>query len=680
MAEQNLILNIVTFSHPKEKQDFSFSAEKKEGFFPIAKYEFPLNINDIIATEITDTAEHLYTDFNAGKDNTSTITVDMLKCTRFAKHYYTYLINQYFKAQADITNSNFIHDNEVWFSNNAETTKNWLAYTIYTVKVQINRVTHQPELVLSYDGVSKILRESLHELEVDTTLYKRVLFEKQIYKHDEMPDAARYDLSKVFPVLNNPLRNELGFSTDGKYVRNKYLNYYNFIEAFYREYINTEEFKKIIPLSGDSFLKVNKVAIRNTTPGSNLLVFGQDKTNKSSYLGMLNEGPFEIPTDKHFKFIYIFHQSDKEFANEMKEWFKGKPGLFNGLKSFLRINYAGDNANSIMFESLENSFDEISKQLSEKPFDDASTYIAIYISPFPKDETDPEKHSVYYQLKRELLKYKITSQVIDKDKINNKDFKYYLPNLAIAILAKLNGVPWRLKRTIAHELIVGVGAFKNVEENEKYVGSAFCFSNDGHFKGFECHPANDTYTLSTLIGKAVRKFRSENENVKRLVIHFYKTMSRKELEPIELQLKELGLDIPVIIITINKTESKDIVIFDTSHKELIPVSGTFLCIGRNEFLLCNNTRYGVKADEKIEGFPFPIRLRIASKDPVVLNDNQTIKDLIDEVYQFSRMYWKSVKQQNLPVTIKYPEMVAEIFACFEDKTIPAFGINNLWFL
>ncbi len=174
---------------------------------------------------------------------------------------------------------------------------------------------------------------------------------------------------------------------------------------------------------------------------------------------MLNEGPYEIPTNKHFKFIYIFHQSDKEFANEMKEWFKGKPGLFNGLKSFLRINYAGDNANSIMFESLDNAFEEISKQLSEKPFDEASTYIAIYISPFPKNETDPEKHSVYYKLKRELLKYKITSQVIDKDKINNKDFKFYLPNLAIAILAKLNGVPWRLKRTIAHELIVGVGAF-----------------------------------------------------------------------------------------------------------------------------------------------------------------------------------------------------------------------------
>jgi len=247
-------------------------------------------------------------------------------------------------------------------------------------------------------------------------------------------------------------------------------------------------------------------------------------------------------------------------------------------------------------------------------------------------------------------------------------------------LAKLNGVPWRLKRTIANELIVGVGAFKNNSLDEKYLGSAFCFSNDGHFKGFECYSATDTFMLAGSISKAVRKYRSENTEVKRLVIHFYKTMGKKELEPIEMQLKELGLDIPVIIITVNKTESKDLVIFDSNHKELIPISGTFICIGRNDFLLCNNTRYGSSATEKIEGFPFPIRIKIASTDKTVLEDGKAITDLIDQVYQFSRMYWKSVKQQNLPVTIKYPEMVAEIFPYFENKSIPSFGRDNLWFL
>jgi hypothetical protein len=48
------------------------------------------------------------------------------------------------------------------------------------------------------------------------------------------------------------------------------------------------------------------------------------------------------------------------------------------------------------------------------------------------------------------------------------------------------------------------------------------------------------------------------------------------------------------------------------------------------------------------------------------------------VYQFSRIYWKSVKQQNLPVTIKYPEMVAQIAPHFDGADIPEFGKDGTW--
>ncbi len=53
--------------------------------------------------------------------------------------------------------------------------------------------------------------------------------------------------------------------------------------------------------------------------------------------------------------------------------------------------------------------------------------------------------------------------------------------------------------------------------------------------------------------------------------------------------------------------------------------------------------------------------------------------LIDQVCQFSRMYWKSLLHQNLPVIVKYPEMVAKIAPHFEGNDIPDYS-NNLWFL
>jgi hypothetical protein len=143
-------------------------------------------------------------------------------------------------------------------------------------------------------------------------------------------------------------------------------------------------------------------------------------------------------------------------------------------------------------------------------------------------------------------------------------------------------------------------------------------------------------------------------------------------------LNKLNLNIPVVIITINKTTSEDNVAFDLNSKNLMPVSGTYLKIGWDQYLLFNNIRY--KADDVVNDNPFPVKLSFSSTVHNYFDDRTVIEELIDQVYQFSRMYWKFVKQQNLPVTIKYPEMAAEIFPFFEGDKLPDFGKNNLWFL
>ena len=79
---------------------------------------------------------------------------------------------------------------------------------------------------------------------------------------------------------------------------------------------------------------------------------------------------------------------------------------------------------------------------------------------------------------------------------------------------------------------------------------------------------------------------------------------------------------------------------------------------------------------------FPIRIRLSKieQNEIVDLDMGEVKALLNQVYKFSRIYWKSVKQKNLPITIKYPEMVAEIVPHFTSAELPSFGKNNLWFL
>jgi hypothetical protein len=278
-----------------------------------------------------------------------------------------------------------------------------------------------------------------------------------------------------------------------------------------------------------------------------------------------------------------------------------------------------------------------------------------------------------------LLKRGITSQCIDSNKDEVVDYQYSLSNVAVAILAKLKGTPWRLNTPKKNELIVGIGAFKH--SDVQYIGSSFSFDNTGHFNNFEYFMKSEVEILAGSIMRSVREYASVNNKPDKLIIHFYKTMSDKELEPIEKGLNDLGLDIPVFIVTINKTESQDIIAFDKSWPDLLPLSGTYINIGSNKYLLCNNTRYSLSGQYRAsDGYPFPIKLKIDCNKPKELEQTQVVKDLIDQVYQFSRMYWKSVRQQNLPVTIKYPEMVAQIAPHFDGDEIPQFGKDNLWFL
>jgi hypothetical protein len=366
---------------------------------------------------------------------------------------------------------------------------------------------------------------------------------------------------------------------------------------------------------------------------------------------------------------------------KLDKFFKGNEAGFNGLYKFSKTTYYTQDGFSIRFQNKTNPLPEIENQLRERNFEQGVRYIAIYLSPISKNTSEPEQRKVYYQLKEMLLKRDITSQVLEADKVlNTEKYFYSMPNIAIAILAKLDGEPWRLDRKLKNELIVGVGAFKHNDTDTQYIGSAFSFANNGRFNRFECFQKNQTDELAGSIIRAIKEYASYNSEINRLVIHFYKNMSQKELDPIETGLKNLGLEIPVFIISINKTESRDIVAFDNNWEKLMPQSGTYINIGRNKFLLFNNTRYNTNTFRDFDGFPFPVKLSIACTDTELAKDTKIIKELIDQVYQFSRMYWKSVKQQNLPVTIKYPEMVAEMFPYFNGNEIPDFGKENLWFL
>jgi hypothetical protein len=683
--QQSLLLNIIPFTPPITKAVFPFYKEYQEGYCPVY---IDTDLKGLLDGHLTKLEQadtfYLYTDFKEPKEGAINLEIDLTVHTEFANHYYRHLIFSYFRnGVAHIMHRNFIKEVEVWFLNDKVNSAKYNVYNQFTLKVQHNGITNGPELVLSYDGHTKVYKKSMAELVgFPTDDFNWLNCGGILHKWSKLPDEWKLNLDKVYPVISNKMKPQLGIAFDSPDTSNRYPTYFDFLSGFYTQYLNTEAFRSVIPIADNGFVQLSDVLVQQINGEANLLQFGKG-VGREPKTDLKKLGPCKpVPAPNNVKFFFIYQDADQSLVDKLKGYFLNGFKYHPNMQAFIHQPFSFDDSLNISFKTPEQAVRTIWENIKDKDKNANTKYLAIYISPIAKYDPDYEKRRIYYRIKEMLLTYGYLSQVIFKNNITKDAFNYYLPNIQIAILAKLGGIPWRLKRDKTDELIVGIGAFYCQTQKTRYVGSAFCFNNEGEFKGFDCFGGEKTENIAGAVREAVETFYNQNKKTDRLIIHFYKTIGKKELKPIlDTLYHKLKLPIPVIIVTINKTASKELLAFDTDDTQnMMPYSGTYVKVAERQYLLFNNTRYDENSKPSPREYHFPVKLKFTSTQLELLEDESLIDLLIDQVYQFSRMYWKSVSQQNLPVTLAYPEMVAEMYPYFKYEKLPAFGEKTLWFL
>jgi len=693
MPAESLFLNTLAFEFPKEPKIFYFSKEDKQGV-PLSKLNhqlFPCNIIEIFP-DISN-GDIIYTSFDWEIEGFQPFAIDFSKSENFylIKRYYNKVLYNYLTRCNLIVEPNRItKDNQIWIPNNSDNKrKDCKCFDRFTLKLDFDQYNKRPQLVLSYDRRGLILKKSVEDfLEIETidpfsksdkqapslSLINKVLFVQKIEKEDGKSfnrykidkhsyleeNFTGYNTENAYPIINRDLATYLGFDdeeeqeNEGAYktIQNRYTKYYDKINNFYKKYLNNDKFREIIPISNNGFTDVNPLQIGHTQPESKELVFGYvSKTSrKIEYIPQrgVNSGPYEAAKHSNIQLIFIFPEEDVIPArNLLRFLLKDYKDFFKGLKKYTgRDIIAAPAKFHIQLKNTINPIPEIEKALDDER-EEGVTYLAVYLTPISKNSSDREARKTYYKVKEKLLAHQISSQFIETNKMlkalkddegenkngnPKKNFAYTLQNIAIAINAKLGGTPWRLNVPVQKELIVGVGAFKNLENNTQYIGSAFSFDNTGAFNSFEYFQKDQLKELAGSIENAIINFSKINNKPERLIIHYYKEMSLvNEYPHIENALNNLGLDdIPVYIVTINKTESEDFVLFDGKNSDLLPYSGRFVNLGNKTYLLCNNTRYENAQFNRLDGFPFPVKIKIEcptnNTRPI---DTQIISELID---------------------------------------------------
>ncbi|MCB9012404.1 MAG: hypothetical protein H6539_00030 [Bacteroidales bacterium] len=673
-------LNIIPFQPKSEVLQVQFSKDFQEGFTKIPKKFLPKGFMVEEDIDYYYFKKSFNSDGNNGSDNNYT-EVSLKDNKRFSQYYFNNLILNTICKEEIKYRINFISVPTFFIPSKQIIYQNFRTFKKFTVRALTDRFKKPFSLLISFEGLSYLSKTSLKEMNVTTDLINLVdTGSKELSSFPKLSLEDQEMQETIYPFLNFDLQNKLGIVTQQFKPENKYKENYQNIKDFITNHLIVSNFENELILNPSFFYEVPSDLINETSSGSNLLEFGNNGSNFSPYHGLKEHGPFSKPPDDKIKLIFIFHKDDSDTANKLFSYFKKGYKSYPGLYEFVKVPVDIDVQNSIKYTSDSNPITEISNQLNPDRLDGRYRYAAIYISRIKKDDQDDGNQAQYYKIKELLLRYSITSQVIYKENIDNDYFNFFLPNISIALLAKLDGVPWKLKRPKRNDLVVGIGAYNSKSLNQRYLGNAFYFKNDGTFHEFDSFTKKDIDSLSNTYESSVKEYMKEFGDPSRLIIHFYKSVSYEDVKCVEKVLSKLSLSIPIIIISINKTESQDFVLYDTTFDGLMPKSGTYVQIGRNEFLLCNNSRYSSNTGSYIESFPFPIKFKIHSTDNSLLDNKEQIRELIDQIYQFSRMYWKSVRQKNLPVTIEYSEIIAEIFSNFESETLPEFGKKNLWFL
>lgn len=614
-----------------------------------------------------------------------TIDVDMAKRDRLSLAVMRQRIISHFRSLSIITAKGFTDDPEIWIPSQ-EIINNGRCYDKFVLSPDYAYQSNGWELHVSFVGTSRVSNQSLYKFQTLPQEGFTVVAGDEVIGVNRLMQHHLLHPESIFPVASPLISSRISIPTAHTRIKDKYVQRKKKLDSFLQNYLLTTAFTESLGLSyiaNDWFSFPDDYCYQVDSVSRNLL-FGSGQTGISPFSGLNQFGPYYVPTSRiRFLFVYFRVTKDDQLIarNKLEEALRNGINGRNSLMSLTRVPFQMDEAHDICLTNTAQPAADLRQKLADLTLDKDTTYLAFYISPFKEGEYEGKYDYFYAQIKEALLERNIQSQVINYKNPSSNAFTYHLPNIAIATLAKVGGVPFTLANpTGSNDLIIGVGAHLSKKKGIRFVGSAFCYDNKGSLRDFDCFPDNDPQRITSNISAAIDHFLETYGTPNRLIIHYYKTMSRREARPITEKLYNLHLSIPVYVITINKTETEGLVGFDLSKSDFMPVSGTYLDMG-GSFLLYNNERYKDTTDRSNNLYPIKLRIQKVGQNGNNLNISMDeINNLITQVYQFSRLSWKTIAPQNMPITTLYPDLAAEIVPFFTNTAMPRAGRQTPWFL
>jgi argonaute-like protein implicated in RNA metabolism and viral defense len=405
--------------------------------------------------------------------------------------------------------------------------------------------------------------------------------------------------------------------------------------------------------------------------------------------GIVKYGPFKR-VEGAPRFAFVFPKAYRDAANTLYLALRNGIGFFKGMPTVFKVPLEKDQAIQISDFELKDRYNH--RDSAARYRDAIQNWMNshddlpdIFITLHPKTMTW-EEDSEYAATKALLLREGLISQNVTFELIQSSaQFEWAAANIALALFAKLGGIPWAVDRANGeNELVIGMGRAESVDirtrKRQRFIAFTTCVQANGIYQfstfGRICDDQKAfMIELESTLRSSLSRALESQAAIRRLTLHFPKEFSIDE----RLLCQRVAAEQQTAISRIDFVKVTDegrFFALDDESPDQVPRRGTCIRLGKSEHLL-----YTEGSEERqvwVNRPPSAVRIRhYPPEDEVEL----ATRDLIGQVFDLSLANYRAFNARGYPVSILYSSLIGRVLHHADLTTTQTDKLTDrMWFL
>lgn len=399
-------------------------------------------------------------------------------------------------------------------------------------------------------------------------------------------------------------------------------------------------------------------------------VFSEDGTNThvDKLRGLLRFAPLRTAKTPEPQYLFVFCESDRDFANQL--YFTLRKGIasFPGSHQFVGLPISTERLDALRLppdlyrmgreRELYEAIDSYLDTTARRP--DFAYIIGDASWKF-------QRPTPYGAIKAALLHRSIPSQMVTKQLMQSESqFRYAIPNIALSALAKLGGVPWLVNRSgELPALVIGVGttviADWHGKTNQRLLGYAICMLSTGLFLDLDFFGAASTPDefiphLTSGLSSTLDRLQQNHTTISRVSLHVSHFERHDTIRAIKALLDSRKTSQPTPFEVLRLNHDSSFMVMDVADPGYVAEEGTVVQLGGRHALLVMEGRHEKAPWKGRKPVTLEVHREYASNPSIPLIDS--LRDL----FHLGFVNWRGFGTKTKPATLAYAKLLSDRMA------------------